>query len=257
MKITCSQDELAAQLCARREGGVDARLGAGARRRPAAGRGRPARARRDRHGALAAPRGRLPRSKAKARWSLPGACSSTSRGCCPTARSSLEHRPEQGTLEVDLRLGELQAQHLQRRGLPEAPRCRERGDLHGRPRRVPRDGLARRALGVARRVAAGADRDPRPLRGREARDGGDRLVPALRQGDGARRQRGRRARGDRPGARAHGARADRAGRGRPADRRAGEPRRVRRRRGLADDPPDRRAVPELQAAAAGDRSSTR
>ena len=45
---------------------------------------------------------------------------------------------------------------------------------------------------------------------------------------------------------------DRARLRRAADRRAGEPRRLRRRRGLVDDAADRWAVPELQAAAPGD-----
>ena len=46
-----------------------------------------------------------------------------------------------------------------------------------------------------RRVPTGADGDPRPVRGREARDGCDRLVPPVGEGDGAQR-RGAGTRGD-------------------------------------------------------------
>ena len=63
--------------------------------------------------------------------------------------------------------------------------------------------------------------------------------------------RGTRARGDRAGARAHGARAHRGQRRHRRAGRAREPGRVRHRRHLADQPPYRRTVPELQAAPAG------
>src|SRR5437762_199260 len=77
-------------------------------------------------------------------------------------------------------------------------------------------------LGLARRVATGADGDPRPVRGGQGRHGGDRLVPPLGQGD-ADRRRGSRARGDHPGPRARRAAADRPGGGLAGARRAREP----------------------------------
>jgi hypothetical protein len=52
---------------------------------------------------------------------------------------------------------------------------------------APRHGVACCPFGVAGRVATCPDRHPRPLRGRHARHGSDRLVPAFGEGDGARR----------------------------------------------------------------------
>ena len=109
------------------------------------------------------------------------------------------------------------------------------------------------------RVGRSASRDEsRPvLTGILVRFEGDKLVMAatdsyrLSVKETALAQRpGPRARGDRPGPRAGRARACRAG-GRDRDdrgRRPGEPGRLRRRRDLADGAPDRRPVPELQAA---------
>src|SRR6476660_2368831 len=57
--------------------------------------------------------------------------------------------------------------------------------------------IGRVARGFARRGAPRAYRRPRPVRRRQARDGGHRLVPPCREGDGARLG-GSRARGDRP-----------------------------------------------------------
>ena len=118
-----------------------------------------------------------------------------------------------------------------------APRCSRRSSASSRVR-------------LPRRVAAGADRHPRALRGRQARHGRDRLVPARREGDRARAGAvpeleaiiPARALGELGAARGAGEH-DRA-------RRAREPRHLRRRRRVADDPPHRRPVPELQAAPA-------
>ena len=168
----------------------------------------------------------------------------------PESEVTLEYRPEEGTVADRLGLVQLAPPRLQRRGLP-APAGRRRPAARDRPRRAARDDRPRRPLRLARRVAAGADGDPRPLRGRQARDGRDRLLPALRQGDAARRGRARSSRRSfRPGRSrsSRGSRRRRHGRA----RRAREPRRLRDRRRLADDAPDRRPVPELPAAAARD-----
>ena len=94
------------------------------------------------------------------------------------------HRPDR------LRGVQLAPARLQRGGLPAAAGGR-RAAARDRPRGAARDGRPGRALGLAGRVAARPDRDPRPLRGRQARHGRHRLVPALGQGDGssARRRR--------------------------------------------------------------------
>ncbi len=142
----------------------------------------------------------------------------------PESDVTIEYRPEEGTVQIVSGLVQLAPARLQRRGLPAAA-GRRRAAALDRPRGAARDDRPRRALRVARRVAPGADRDPRPLRGGEARDGRDRLVPALGQGDRARRGRAG-ARGDHPGPRADGAVAPRRRRHGRA-RRAREPRRLR------------------------------
>ena len=150
--------------CAR---SLDAEVeGEGARRRPrpAARRARAAAARRARSRSSTAPR----------------------RACCASSAARTARR----------------LQHVQRRGLPAAARRSTRRTLHSVDRAALLETVSRvSALRVAGRVAPGADRHPRPLRGRQARDGRDRLVPALREGD-ADRGRPAGARGDRPGARA-------------------------------------------------------
>ena len=110
---------------------------------------------------------------------------------------------------------------------PRLPEVDADRDVRGRPGVAARDDRPRRPRRLARRVAAGAHRHPRQLRAREARDGGDRLLPARGEGDRARRAAAR-ARGDRPGPRAAGAGAHRRRRRRDRDRRAREPGRVRR-----------------------------
>ena len=100
------------------------------------------------------------------------------------------------------------------RGSTSSPRRTSRGCRPStcRCRRSPRRRCSRRS--TASRGRASRD-ESRPVltgilvrfEGRQARDGGDRLVPALRQGDRARARRPR-ARGDHPGAG--------AGRARPA-----------------------------------------
>ena len=179
---------------------LDPGHGAGALRDPPLRRGRHDHARRHRHGALAADdargagrrrrRGRHPRQAAR-------------RARAPAARERRDDRvPAGGGHRADrLRPLQLAPQRLQRRGLPAAPGHRRAAALD-RPRGAAGDGRPGRQVGVPRRVAAGAHRDPRPLRGGEAGDGRHRLVPALREGDRARRGRAR-ARGDHSGARPH------------------------------------------------------
>ena len=147
----------------------------------------------------------------------------------PDAEVTLEHKRRGGRGRDPLRHGDLPSAHLQRRGLPAAAGGRGGRAPRDRARELARDGGAGQPLRVARRVAPGADRCPDALRAGKARDGRDRLLPALGQGDAARRD-GAGARGDRAGARARGARPDRAGRRDDRARRAREPGRLRNRR---------------------------
>ena len=81
-------------------------------------------------------------------------------------------------------------EHLRGRGLP-TPAGARRAAARNRPRRAARDDRPGRPLGLARRVTARAHRGPRSLRGGEADDGRDRLLPALGQGDASSRPRRR------------------------------------------------------------------
>ena len=162
---------------------------------------------------------------------------------------TIEHRAAESVVHVELGQRELHAPHVQRGGLPAAAGAHRDGDVLGRPRGAARDDRPRRARGLARRGAPRAHRRPRPVRRRQARHGGDRLVPARREGDVARLACSR-ARGDRPQPRAAGALAHPRRRRRDRGRRAGEPGALLDRRRLAHDAPDRRPVPELPAAPA-------
>ena len=103
--------------------------------------------------------------------------------------------PRRGGRRRHVRHGELPASHVLVGRFPAAPRRRERGAAHGRPRRSRRDDRPRQPERVTRREPPGADGDPRPVRAEQARDGGDGLVPARCQGD-ARRGDAAGARGD-------------------------------------------------------------
>ena len=249
MTISCSRDELVAKLGDRLARRVDPRQRAGALGRPAPRRGRGARARRDRHGAVAAHvarcagrrRGRRGRPREAAR--RPGAASARERG---HARVPAGGGRRAGHVRGVL----LAAEHVQRRGLPAAAEHSTRRCTRVDRACAARDDGACRDARVAGRVAPGAHRHPRSLRGRHARHGRDRLVPDVRQGDGARARPGPELEAIIP------ARAlqELAGIGGDSEtdraRRAGEPRGLRHRRRLADDAPHRRPVPELPAAAA-------
>ena len=66
----------------------------------------------------------------------------------PDGEVVLEHKPEQGTLEVTCGSASYKLNTYSAEDFPEASGCRERADLHGRSRRVPRDGLTGRPLGL-------------------------------------------------------------------------------------------------------------
>ena len=180
---------------------------------------------RDRHGVVAADDARRP-GRRRRRRGHPRQTARRARAPAPRERCH-DRVPARGGHGADrLRLVQLAPARLQRRGLPAAA-DRRRPVALDRPRGVARDRGSCRALRLARRVAPRADRDPRPFRGWEARHGRNRLLPALGQGDRARRRRAR-ARGDHPGSRAD--RAVAAGRRRHGRaRRAREPCRLRHR----------------------------
>ena len=67
----------------------------------------------------------------------------------PAAEVTIEHKPEEAAVEIRSRLGDLPAAHLQRRGLPAAPRGRGRGAARGRPRDGADHDRAGQPLGVA------------------------------------------------------------------------------------------------------------
>ena len=144
--------------------------------------------------------------------------------------------------------GRVPAQHVQRRGLPAVARNRCLGDDT-----VSADSLLATLGSVGRAVSRD---EARPVltgilsvRRGQARDGGDRLLPALVQGDAGRGQRSG-DRGDRPGACARGAQSPGQRRRHARARRPGEPGALRGRRHLADDAPHRGPVPEVRRAAA-------
>ena len=186
MKISVARDELVAKLgvvsrAVSTRGTVQVLSGILAARRR-----RCADARRHRHGAVAADDARRPGRRGRRRRHPRQAAR---RARAPAARDRRHDRvPARGGHGADrLRLLQLPPARLQRRGLPAAA-GRRRAAALDRPRGAARDRRPRRPLRLPRRVAPRADRDPRPLRGREARHGRDRLVPALGQGDRARCQ---------------------------------------------------------------------
>ena len=151
-----------------------------------------------------------------------------------------------------VRLGELPPAHVQRRGLPAAARRRERADFT-----VDRAAF----LETVARVARAASRDEsRPvLTGILVRFEGGKLVMAATDSYRLAVKETELETEGAPELEAivpARALAELARIAADADelraRRAGEPRRLQRRRRLADDAPHRRAVPELQAAAPRD-----
>ena len=213
VKITCSKDELARALAlvARAvstrttvqilSGSLAARL-----------RGSP-RARGDRHGAVAAPRRSRPRSEGDGAVVVPGRLLVDIARLLPAERGRRSSTGRsKASLEVTCGPASYPLHTYSAEDFPQLPEV-ERAQTFAVDREALLETVARVGrVSVAGRVAPGADRHPRSLRRREARHGRDRLLPARRQGDGARRRHGAGARGDRPGPRAHGARADRPGR---------------------------------------------
>ena len=125
----------------------------------------------------------------------------------PPGEVTLEYRPEEGTAKLTCGPAEYSLNTFAVEDFPRLPELDGDEPLLGRSPGVPRHDREGRPLRVARRVAPGAHRRSRQVRGRQARDGCDRLVPAERQGDGPADRPGPRARGDRAGACAPGARA--------------------------------------------------
>ena len=250
LRATCSRADLAGCARDRLARAVDARGRAGARRDPAPRGGRSAAARRDRHGDLAA-RDDLGEIEGDGAVVVPGKLLTDLARLLPDESVTLVHEEGDGVLAVtsgshSSRLNVYSAEDFPR--LPPVD-----GELHtiAAPALLgdDRQGLAR---GVARRVAAGADRDPREARGRRARHGGDRLIPPRGQGD--------RSRSGRPRSSTRSSRRGRSRSSRASPRGSDEVRLglhdnhviFGAARRMADEPEDRRAVPELQAAPPGD-----
>ena len=135
---------------------------------------------------------------------------------------SIESASDQGVVKVTSQRASFSVRTLPAVGFPEAARAGRR--RHRGAARAPAlcgDDRAGREGGLARRDAAGPDRDPRFARGRDAADGRHRLLPAEREGVGRARDERERVRGERAGPRAAGAepggRGDAAGVGRDRD----------------------------------------
>ena len=178
---------------------------------------------------------------------------STSFASLPGDSVTLELRTAEQDVELVAGSATFHIRTLRLEDFPPFPEAGGRRPRSGPRRGIRRDGRQGRAVGVARRDAPGADRDPRLRHGRRAADGRHRLLPAVGQGDEAggrrstarsrrtcRRERCRSSPHRRP---VRGGRAQR--------RRAHQPGRVRGRRHRPLLAPDRRAVPELSPAAAG------
>ena len=95
----------------------------------------------------------------------------------PESEVTIEHRAEESVVHVTSGSSTSTLHTYAAEDFPRLPDL----DVAARHR------LAGGAVRVARRIAAGADRNPRALRGRQARDGRDRLLPVVGEGDGARR----------------------------------------------------------------------
>ena len=148
------------------------------------------RAPRHRHGGRPAADARRHRRAAPARSCSQRACCSTSCARCPGRRSRLRVRDRRAGRRDRLRRRHLPPAHAAQRRFPAPARAPAGADA------ITLDAAAfvdtvepRRALGVPRRHAAGADRHPRLGRGPRAAHGRDRLLPAQREDDAARRPR--------------------------------------------------------------------
>ena len=101
----------------------------------------------------------------------------------PEPELQIEHRPDEGTVHITCGAASYRLHTYSAEDFPRLPDDRRDADLHGRCGSAARDRRAGVAVGVARRVASGADRHPRALRAGQARNGGHGLVSPGRQGD--------------------------------------------------------------------------
>ena len=150
LRITVAKDELAAKLALVARG-VSTRTAVlvlgGIQLRAEEGSSAP---RRDRHGDLAARDRSRRRSPAKARPSFPAGCCSTSRARCPTAKSTIEHRPEEAAVVVTSGTASYRLHTYSAEDFPRLPDV-DAGVLHT----VDRDAL----IETVARVGRSASRD--------------------------------------------------------------------------------------------------
>ena len=251
LRITVSKDELAAEARDRRPRCLDAHGGARARRHPAARRGGQACISPPPTWRCRCARRSRRRSPVKAPWSFPAGCCSTSRARCPDSevddrappRGGRRRRVTAGTAKY--RLHTYSAEDFPR--LPEI----DAATLHA----VDRDALVETIARVGR--SASRDESRPVLTGILVRFEPGKIVMAATDSyrlavketpvDGTLPE----LEAIIPARALQELARIAAGADERAARRAGEPRRVRRRRHLADDAPHRRPVPELPPAAAG------
>ncbi len=212
----------------------------------------------DRHGARHPRHRGGRRSSARAPSCSRAGCSSTSCARCrrttcrsSTARRRVTSRSCPGPSRF----------HLRTLPADEFPKLPEIGDAS--VMRVPAGAFVETIGRVARSASRDETRPHLDRRagvrvGEGAADGRDRLLPAEREGDVARRRAGGLARGERAGADAAGARAHLGERGRRSDRdrRARAPGHLPRRRRHAVVAARGGPLPELQASCCPTRSST-
>ena len=185
LRITVPKDELVAG--ARRGRRVPSRRARRCQilsRDPARAAGGRAAARSDRHGALAAQRARLRRSTATARR-RPGKTLARHRAArCPATRSRSSTSRTRRLSYVTAGTRELQAAHVQQPRTSRACRMSSaRRCTRSTARRCSRRSHASARSASRDESAPGAHGDPRAVRAGQARHGGDRLVPARREGD--------------------------------------------------------------------------
>ena len=147
------------------------------------------------------------RSRAKARSSCPGACSSTSRGCCPDADVQLEHRPRRACSTVTCGSASYRLHTYSAEDFPRLPEIDDTQIFT-----VDAEALLETVAQVSR--SASRDESRPVLTGilarfepGQARDGRDGLVPARREGDRPRRARRRSSRRSSRRARSRSSRA--------------------------------------------------
>ena len=105
---------------------------------------------------------------------------------------SLELRASEQDVEIVAGSATFHIRTLRLEDFPPFPEPEGDGKVEVPGAGVRRDGAEGGPLGVARRDAPGADRHPRVGRGERPAHGRHRLLPAVRQGDEARRAAGRR-----------------------------------------------------------------